>query len=90
MFVCLFYRVRHEIPQISVAVFEVIIVFFLQAIGRILTLDASDDQGRFEEFMIPFGTMFRQVNAEMSSPSQSNILQIKVGLWARCFIYEIT
>lgn len=50
---------------------------YYTAIGRILTLDASDDQGRFEEFMIPFGTMFRQVNAEMSSPSQSNILQIK-------------
>ena len=40
----------------------------LQALGRILTLDASEDQGRFEEFMQPMAATFRTLQQELSGP----------------------
>ena len=36
-----------------------------QSIGRIVTLDASEDQGRFEDFMQPFALAFRNLEALM-------------------------
>ena len=48
-----------------------------EAIGRVLTLDATEDQGRFEGFMQPFTSMCRAVQSELSSPVP-NYQQLKV------------
>ena len=50
----------------------------MQAIGKILTLDASEDQGRFEEFMAPFANMFRTVQSEMANVHAGNADTLKV------------
>lgn len=56
---------------------------FYTAIGKLLTPDASEDQGRFEEFMAPFAATFRAVTTELARVSTENIHRIKhavVGL----------
>jgi hypothetical protein len=50
---------------------------YTQAIGRVLTLDATEDQGRFDTFMQPFSAMCRAVSAEMHA-AMPNFQQLKV------------